>query len=110
MTSSWSLILQISDKFVEKLETHIVRSITFFLKSCLLLDNVETSCRVGQAIEDNIAHAHCVLVPAAKNTHKFCLILIDFHCNNGCENAPHCDVLCTLPAMFGFEVVHPVCT
>ena len=37
---------------------HILRSITFFRKSCLLWDNVETICRAGQATDNNMAHAH----------------------------------------------------
>jgi hypothetical protein len=71
---------------------------------------VEAFCRAGQTIDDNMALAHCVLVPKAKNTDRGCVILIDFHSNNGCENAPYCDVLRILPVMFGFEVVYPVCT
>jgi len=30
-------------------------------KSCRLLDNVEKYCRAGQATDDNVAHAHCML-------------------------------------------------
>jgi len=33
----------------------------FFFKSCRLWDNVEKFLRVGQAIDDNMAHAHCML-------------------------------------------------
>jgi hypothetical protein len=33
----------------------------FFQKSCRLWDNVEKYCRAGQAIDDNMAHAHCML-------------------------------------------------
>jgi len=51
----------ISHKFVEKIKTHILCSITFFFKSCRLLDNVEKYCRAGQATDDNMAHAHCML-------------------------------------------------
>jgi len=51
----------VSDKAVEKLETHILCSITFFLKSCLLRDNVENYCTAGQATDDNMAQVHCML-------------------------------------------------
>jgi len=34
---------------------------TFFFKSCLLWDNIEKYCRVGQATDDNMARAHCML-------------------------------------------------
>jgi hypothetical protein len=30
-------------------------------KSCRLWDNAEKYCRVGQAIDDNMAHVHCML-------------------------------------------------
>jgi hypothetical protein len=49
-------------EFVEKIKTHTFRSITYFLrKSYRLSDNVEKYCRAGQATDDNMAHAHCVL-------------------------------------------------
>ena len=48
-------------KVVEKIETHILYSIPFFLKSCRLWENVEKYGRAGQATDDNMAHAHCVL-------------------------------------------------
>ena len=50
-------------KLVEKLETHILCSITFFFfrKSCRLLDNVENYCRAGKVTDGNVAHAHFML-------------------------------------------------
>jgi len=33
----------------------------FFRKSCSLWDNVGKYCRAGQATDDNMAHAHCML-------------------------------------------------
>jgi len=48
---------------VEKIETYILCSTTFFpRKSCRLWDNVEKYCRVGQATDENMAHAYSVLV------------------------------------------------
>jgi len=47
---------------VEKLEIHILCSVTFFpRKSCRLWDNVEKCCRAGQATDDYTAHVHCML-------------------------------------------------
>jgi hypothetical protein len=47
---------------VEKTKTRILLSVTFFSrKSCCLWDNVEKYCRVGQATDDNMAHARCML-------------------------------------------------
>jgi len=46
-------------KLVDKLETHILSSITFF-EIRAIWDNVEKYCRAGQATDD-MAHAHCML-------------------------------------------------
>ena len=53
-------------KVAGKIETRILYSTTFFflfppLKSYRLRDNDEKYCRAGQATENNMAHAHCVL-------------------------------------------------
>jgi len=45
----------------------------FSRKSCRLWDNVKKYCRAGQAIDDNMAHAHCMLDTwGYKYTHKLC--------------------------------------
>jgi len=46
---------------VEDLNTHYEFS-NFFRKSCLLWDNVDIYCRVGQVTDDNMAHAYCLLL------------------------------------------------
>jgi len=48
-------------KVVEKIKTHNLCSETFPRKSCRFWDNVGKYCRVGQATDDNMKHAHCVL-------------------------------------------------
>jgi hypothetical protein len=49
-------------KFVEKIKTHILCSVTFSRKSCRLRDNVgKKNGTAGQATDDNIAHAHSML-------------------------------------------------
>jgi len=48
-------------KGAEKIKTLLLCSVTFFRISCRLWDNVENYCRVGQATDDNMAHAHCML-------------------------------------------------
>jgi len=49
----------------ENQNTHFVFSIFFFFsllpKFCCLWDNVEKYFRVGQATDDNMGHAHCIL-------------------------------------------------
>jgi hypothetical protein len=48
-------------KVVEKIKTHILRSLTFlFPKSYRLWYNVEKYCRAGQATDNNMAQAHCI--------------------------------------------------
>jgi len=47
-------------KVVEKIKTHISCSVTFFLKSYRLWDNVEKYRRVGQTADDITVHAHCM--------------------------------------------------
>ena len=54
--------VQFQTKVVEKIKTHILCSLLFFSrKSCRLLDHMEKYCRAGQAANDNMAHAHCML-------------------------------------------------
>jgi len=46
---------------LEEIKTHILCSVTFFLKSYRLWDNVEKYCRSGQATYDNMVHVYCML-------------------------------------------------
>jgi hypothetical protein len=48
-------------KVVENVETHILYSVTFSLKSCRSWDNVEKYRRTGQTTDDSTAHAHYML-------------------------------------------------
>jgi hypothetical protein len=43
-----------------------------------LWDKVEKYFRAGQATDDDMAQAHCMLVPKATDTHSEYVILIDF--------------------------------
>ena len=64
---------------VETNRTHILCSVTFFSKSCRLWDNVEKYCRVGQATDYNMAHAHCMLDTCCyKYIQPGCVTLIAF--------------------------------
>ena len=52
----------VSEKFLENVRTHVLCSITYFSKIMLFfLDNVQKCCRAGQATDDSMAHAHCML-------------------------------------------------
>jgi hypothetical protein len=48
-------------RVVEKIQTHILCSTTFFKKFCHLWGNVERCGRARQAIDDGNAHVLCVL-------------------------------------------------
>jgi len=48
-------------KVVVEIKTHMLRSVTFFFKSCRLWDNVGKYYRAGQPTYNNMAHAHCML-------------------------------------------------
>jgi len=49
------------DDIVEKIKTHILCSITHFLKSYCLRDNVEKYDTAGQTTDDNTAYAHYMM-------------------------------------------------
>jgi hypothetical protein len=93
-------------KFVEKIKTHILYSITCSLKSCCLWDNMEKYGRAGQAIGDNAIQRTrfaCWIIKVT-DTHWECVILIAFHGNNGYTNAPQCCVILTLPVLFSHKL------
>jgi hypothetical protein len=61
--TSRSLLLRMrnaSDRFVQKVRTHIMQSIAFTKSQCLW-DNVEKYYRIGQVTYGNWAHAYCML-------------------------------------------------
>ena len=46
-------------RVLEKLKTYILWPIIFFLENRAVI--VEKYCRAGQATDENMAHAHCML-------------------------------------------------
>jgi hypothetical protein len=49
-------------KFVEKIKTHILDSVTVFLENLAFYEIMwKKYCRAGQATNDNMAQAHCML-------------------------------------------------
>jgi hypothetical protein len=48
-------------KVVEKIKTHFIFNNFFFGKPCRLWENVEIYCRAGQAADEYMVHALCVL-------------------------------------------------
>ena len=62
----------VSDKFVQKIKTHLSFSTTFLRKSCRLLDKVEKYYTAGQATDDNLkrrVHFEC-WINKATDTHS----------------------------------------
>jgi len=77
VTVSRSVLLRminVSDKSCrENQSTHFVFGYFFWLKSCHLCDNVENYCRTGQATDDNVTLAHCMLdTKGYKHTLRIC--------------------------------------
>jgi len=54
-------MVHVSDRFIEKIKTHILCSVTFPGKSCRLWDNVEKYGTARQATDNKAAHSHCLL-------------------------------------------------
>jgi hypothetical protein len=70
----------IQTKVVEKTKTHILYSIKFFRKSCLLWDNVEKYGRGRQATDDNITRRmrFACWINKSADTHSEHVIIIAF--------------------------------
>jgi len=79
----------VSEKIVEKIETHILCSIAYFLKLRLyeiMWKNIVEPCRHQMTV----CHMHFACwIPKATNTYCDYIILL-FHCNNGCMNTFQC--------------------
>ena len=66
-------------KVLEKFWTHILYSVTFFLKLCRLWDNLEkTFVERGKPQKTIWRMRIACWIPKATNTHTGCVILIDF--------------------------------
>ena len=74
ITYRWILLRTrgVPHKIVEKIETHILSLIFFFLKSCRLWNNVEKYGRPNQASDDYIIRNTCSAcrITKATNTHS----------------------------------------
>jgi hypothetical protein len=62
MITCWILLIMrnVSDKFIEKIKTHILCRIIFFRKLYRLWDNMETFSTVWPVTDDNMAYVHCI--------------------------------------------------
>ena len=67
------LVLLRMAKLYSKITTHILCSISFFIRSCHLWDNVKKYCRAGEAKDISTAHAHYSLdTRSYKHTLRIC--------------------------------------
>jgi hypothetical protein len=82
--SRWILLewKMFQTKVLKKIKTHILCSITFFLKSCRLWDNMERYGTARQATDDNITRLmrFACWVTKDTDTHaEYLIIIIAFH-------------------------------
>jgi len=57
-------------------------------------------------MDDNMAHAYCMLDTYCTHIHSEYVILIVFHCNNGWTNAPQCYAVRTLSVLRSASFVY----
>jgi hypothetical protein len=80
-------------KFVEQIKTRVSLSVTIpenrAVYEIMWKNMVETD---RQTADGNITLAHFMLNTSTNNTLSEYVILIVFHCNNGCANTPKCYV------------------
>ena len=90
-------------KVVEEIKTHILYSVTFFLKTYRFWDNVEKYGRARQAMDDNImrrTHFACWITKSTETYSEYVIsYLLLFHRYSGCTNAPGYYVKRTWPVL-----------
>jgi len=100
-------------KFVEKIKTRTLSSVTFFPQKIYhLWDKVEKYGRTRQATDDNkirLMRVACWI--RYKHTHTLTICNISFfffYCSHVCKNAPHSYVTRTLPVVLNIhsEIFH----
>jgi hypothetical protein len=90
---------------LQRKSEHIFRSIILFPKIVLFfLDNVEKYIRVGQAIDDSIVYALCILHNQGYR-HTLRIRNALFHVNNGYANVRHCYVMRIVPVYYLYTVM-----
>ena len=102
-------------KVVQKIETHVLCSVTFFQNSCSLRDNVEKYGTAGQAIDSNMvqldrpqmtiqygARSSVRCIPKATYRHSEYVIVIAFPRQQRYANVPQCyvyaQITCLVPS------------
>ena len=106
-------------KVVQKIKTHILCSVTFFFrKSSRYKIMWKKYCRAGQATDDNMAHAHCLLgYQRYKHTFTICntdcfstttmlagtRIIVSFYVHRQSPGIFRSQFLCKLPVAVPFQ-------
>jgi hypothetical protein len=88
-------IRNVSDRFVGKFKTNILCSKTSFGNFALyeIMPGITAEPAITQRTIWRVRIA--CWIPKATDTHSEYVILIDFHCNNGCTNETQCYVIPT---------------
>jgi len=91
-------IRNVSDEFVEKINTHFMFS-NFFPENLQVYETIRKN--IIQPDRPNMTTSSILIacwIHRATDTHTEYLILL-FHGNNFCTNAPKCNVIYTLPVL-----------
>jgi hypothetical protein len=94
-------------KFAEKIKTHILGSITVFLKYFSQWDNMEEHGAAGQATNNNTIQRMRIACSVSNATNTQLELLL-FNGNNGDVDAPHCCVRLTVPVLLFIVYVHSI--
>ena len=81
----------VSNKFVPKIKKRISDTNLFF-KPCRLPYNAEWRSRAGRKTDDNMAHAHCIMLHQSTNTHPHYTLFIAY-CYISLQTHSHYELL-----------------
>ena len=95
----------VSDKVVEKIETHILMFNNFVSKIVLFYENVEKCSRVRHRQQYGTCALHAGYLGIRIHNQDVQYLLL-FHCNNDCMNMPQCYVIHTLPVLLIYKIIY----
>jgi len=86
---------------IENIKVHILRSVTFFFPQNRTVYEImwKNTVEPGRLPMTTLRMRIAYLIPKSTNTHSECEILMLFHGNNGCTNAPQCYVTSAFPVL-----------
>jgi hypothetical protein len=91
-------------KFVDNIKTHIKLYLKFFSENRAVYEIRWKNIVDPDRSQMTIRHMRFACwIPKATNTHSEYVILIDFHSNNGCKNAPQYKSIHALPVLFSYS-------